>query len=163
MNPADLVRAQIATLRLNHPELVEDEEAWLLSLVSETDLDGLLRAIERRRQEAAVLRDSLHEHIDNLTERRHRFARRANSCRDLMLKLMQAADLKTRELPEATLSVTNGKPSVVITDFIAIPSGYLRVKHEANRDSIKTDLEAGKTIPGAVLSNAEPHLTIRTK
>lgn len=163
MNPI-LVRQQIANLRMSHPELVEDEEAWLLSLESETSLDELLRAIERKRQEAECLSVGIGVNIVALKERCARIDRRQDACRDLLFNLMQAADVKNRELPEATLSITNGRPKVLITDEVAVIfHGYGRVICEPDKKLIKDTLDAGQEVPGAVLSNSEPHITIRTR
>jgi hypothetical protein len=130
MNP-DLIRAQIAGLRATHPELVEDEESWLLALESETDLTETLRAIERKRQETAGLAGGIMYAVTQLHERQERFERRETALRAILFKLMQAADLRKVELPEATLSVRNGTPRVVITDDPLFPDASFGASSES--------------------------------
>jgi hypothetical protein len=162
MNP-DLIRAQIAGLRATHPELVEDEESWLLALESETDLTETLRAIERKRQETAGLAGGIVYAITQLHERQERFERRETALRAILFKLMQAADLRKVELPEATLSVRNGTPKVIITDETALPDDACRFKREPDKKTIKEWLESGTVMAGATLSNAEPCLSVRVR
>jgi len=162
MNP-DLIRAQIASLRALHPELVEDEESWLLALESETDLTETLRAIERKRQETAGLAGGIVYAVAQLHARQERFERRETVLRAILFKLLQAADLRKVELPEATLSVRNGTPKVVITDETALPDDFFRVVREPDKSFIKDCLKEGDIVPGAMLSNAEPCLSVRVK
>lgn len=157
------IRNQIATLRLNHPELVEDDEAWVCSLESETDLTEMLRKIERKRQEAKALAEGLSTLLDDATKRRERFKMREQNMRDLAFKLMQAADLKSMEFPEATLSVVHGQQKLIITNEELIPNILCKITRVPDKARLKEMLKAGQTVLGATLSNAETHLTIRTK
>jgi hypothetical protein len=159
----DIIRQQIAALRIGYPELAEDEDAWLISLESQTDLDELLRAIERKRQEANAMAGAIAINRGVLAERQERFERREQAMRDIAFKLMQAADVKKRELPEATLGIANGKPKVLILDVDRIPPAFFRVRYEPDKEKIKDAISKDFPVPGATLSNAEPHLVIRTK
>ena len=67
------------------------------------------------------------------------------------------------ELPEATLSIRVGMPKVVVTDEAVLPDTLCRIKREPDKTKIKESLLAGNAVEGAVLSNAEHTLTIRTK
>jgi Siphovirus Gp157 len=161
----DIVRQQIANLRLLHPEIAEDQDAWLISLESETQLGELLRMIERHRQDACGLAGALAGTIAELEYRQGRFERREQAMRELMFKLMQAAELKRFELPEATLSIAAGQPKVVITNEAAVLAvdDLCRIKREPNKTHIKTLLAAGHSVAGAELSNAEPHIVVRVR
>ena len=48
LNP-QVVRQQIENLKVLHLDLFEDEEAWLLSLESETDMNALLTLVSKIR------------------------------------------------------------------------------------------------------------------
>jgi hypothetical protein len=159
------VRHQIDALLVQYPELKEDEEAWLMSLESETDFDNLLRQLERRRQEATCMFDAIKLNICELQARQVRFERRVEAMRATMFKLLEWAKVRKKELPEATLSIRAGTQKVVVTDDALIPDELCRFKREVDKVKLKEVLqETGPLLNGgAYLSNAEPTLSIRTK
>lgn len=161
----DIIRQQIANLRLLHPELAEDEDAWLISLESETGFTELLREIERRRQDADALAGALAGTIAELEARSGRFERREKALRELAFKLLQAAELRKLELPEATLSIAAGQRKVLIVDEGAVLArdDLCRIMRSPNMRRIKELITAGDHVAGAELSNAEPHLVVRVR
>jgi len=165
MRPLDpaIVRLQIEYLRAQHPELVESDEDWLLAIESETDAVEFLRMVERKRQEALHMAGAIARNIKELGKRQQRFERREAAMRALKLKVMLAADVQKIELPEATLSVRNGTPKVIITDLAIIPDILCKIERAPDKVRIKDMLKAGQVVRGAELSNAEPVLSIRTK
>lgn len=159
----DIVRQQIANLLLVHPELKEDEEAWALSLESETEALDLFRQIEQRRQSAAHLAGAIASNIAELQLRQERFVQRERAMRSLMFKLMEQASLKRIELPEATVTIRAGSPQVVILDHRDLPDELCRIKREADKSAVREALNNGAELKGAYLSNGIPSLSIRTK
>lgn len=157
------VTSQITALKVLFPELADDDEAWALSIESETDVHELLRAAEDKRREAKGLIAGLDAILKELEERQGRFIRREQAMRDLQFRIMQAADLKKIELAEATLTIRNGTPRVLVLDEAAIPDIFMRIKREPNKILLKEQLELGIEVPGCELSNAEQTLSIRTK
>jgi vacuolar-type H+-ATPase subunit E/Vma4 len=166
---AAIIQQQIAAILRAFPDMAddEDEEAWALTLESETDLFEFLREVERRRQAATHLAGAIAGNIAELELRQERFTRREKGLRELMRKLMELADLRKCELPEATISMAKGQPKLVGGDDVgalyALPDKFVRIKRELDRAAIKSELAAGGQVPGFYLSNAEPHITIRTK
>lgn len=160
----DLVRQQIANLELHFPQLVEDAEAWALSIESETNAFDMLRQIERRRQEAASMAGAIASNIAELEIRQARFVEREKAMRALGFKIMEIAGLKKAEFAEATYSIRNGQPKL-IGDATpdTMPNAFVRTKLELDRTAIKEALQAGSIVPGFELSNSEPSLSIRTK
>ncbi len=160
--------AQIAALRLQFPELAEDEDAWSLTIESETDVPDVLARIERRRREALAMAGKVAGYIAglgiaDLEIRQARFERQAEAMRELAFKIMQMADVRKVELPETTFSIAAGQPKVVITDEAVLPDALCRITRSPNKTKIAEWLKTGTAVPGASLSNAEPHLTIRTR
>lgn len=158
------IRQQIANLLLQYPELAEDEVLRADMIEGETEAFDFLRMIERHRQDAASMAGAIAENIAILELRQERFVRRERSMRVLMMKIMDAADIRKAELPEATLSVRNGQQRLIgepNIDFV--PLEYIELKREIKRTAIKEALKAGQTVTGFELSNAEPTLSIRTK
>lgn len=160
----NVIRQQIANLLLQWPELQEDEVLRADMVEGETEAFDFLRIIERERQEAAAMAGALAENIAQIGLRQERFERREKAMRVLAFKIMEAADLRKAELPEATYSIRNGQQKLV-GDIPAdhVPEQYRRVKIEVDRAAIKDALKNGSVIPGFELSNAEPSLSVRTK
>lgn len=159
---AQTIAQTIAALKLSYPELVDDEEWWLATLESETDLTELLRKLERQRQEAACNSEALSQNIKDLKARQFRFDKRQEAMRALAMKLLYVADVEKLQLPEATYSMRAVPPSVVILDEEALPDAACRFTRVPDKTAIKSMLEIG-SVPGATLSNGGRTLSIRVK
>lgn len=160
---ANFVRAQIANLLAAFPELETDELLRLDSIEGETDAMKLLSKLIRARNETQAQVNGISEYAKELAERKSRLERRADACKAMAFQILDAANLRSLILPEATLTIQNGQPSVVITDDARLPAKFVRTKTEPDRAAIKDALKSGETIPGAELSNSQPFLVIRGK
>lgn len=159
-----IIQQQIANLLLTYPELAEDDQLRADMIEGATELHEFMREIERRRQNATHLAGDVASNIAELELRLHRFEQREKGLRELMRKLMELADLRKVELPEATISMAKGQPKLMgDCDPSGMADQFVRIKRELDRAAIKSELTAGGQVPGFYLSNAEPHLTIRTK
>lgn len=163
LDPA-VVRQQIANLRVAHPELLEDDESWLLAIESETELDDILTKIVRQIEDAKALADGTSERLADLKARKDRFSRRTESLRSLAFKMMDAAGLQKKELPEATLSIRKGQQQLVGDgNPDELPDHLCKISRDLDRTKIKEALKTGGTVPGFELSNSEPSISIRIK
>jgi Siphovirus Gp157 len=162
---ADQIKQQINALILANPELATDEQLCADMIEGETDAFEFMRKLERMRLETRCTVEVLVTVIKTMVERSNRFERREENIRKLMKQLLDTANLKKLELPEATLVIRNGSPKVIITDEEALPDYYFRIKKEPNKTLIGAALKTNPptSVPGAVLSNAEPSLTILTR
>jgi hypothetical protein len=151
INP-EVVKAQIASLLVEFPELAEDEEALALSLDSETEAVELLSDLVVRIGNAKAMGTGLAAYISELRDRADTIDRRIEAQRALAQKIMETADLKKA-----------GTPRVVVTDEAALPKDCVRMKTEPDKITIKRKLDQGATVTGAVLSNAGPVLQIRVR
>ena len=158
-----VIRAQVDGLLAEYPDLMEDEVLHLDMLEGSTDLVEFMRGLERHRQEAVAMSEAIAMTIDAWRARRVRFDQRDEVIRGLMFKLLQTAQLKRLELPEATLSIRLGVPKVVVADEAAIPDEFCRIKREPDKIKIKAALADLQPVPGAVLSNAEDSLAVRVR
>lgn len=159
-----IIRMQIQNLKVLHPELMEDDEAWELSLESETDIDDLLTKIVRRIEDTKALVIGTKDRFEELKTRKERFETRIEGLRTLLFKMMEAADLKKRELPEATLSMRNGQQQLTgDADPTTLPDELCKISRDPDRAAIKDALKTGQTVPGYSLSNSQPTLSIRIK
>lgn len=161
INP-EVVRQQIANLKLLHIDLFDDEEAWLLSLESETDINVLLTSIVRRIEDCKALVIGTKDRAEELAARRKRFEDRIESLRNLAFKMMDAADLAKLEMPEVTLSVRNVAPSVQIVDEESLPDIACKFERKPDKAKIKELLATG-LVAGAVMTNGGKTLSIRIK
>lgn len=157
------IRQQIDNLLLQHPELQDDDVLRADMIEGETDLPEFLRQVEAIRRDAAGMAGGIAITIAELEIRQGRFERREKAMRELAFKLLQWADVRKLELPEATYSVRAGTPRVVIIDSSALPVELCRIVREPLKAVIGAQLKSGAAIPGAHLSNAEPCLSIHTK
>jgi hypothetical protein len=163
VNPK-IVSQQVSNLRLLHPELVNDDEAWMLAIESETDLNKILTQIVRAIDDAAALEDGTVERLGMLEARKARFAHRQKALRELAFKLMDGAGLQRMELPEATLSIRAGQQQLVgECDAKKLPDELCKISREPDRNKIKLALKDGQTVPGFNLSNSQATLSIRIK
>lgn len=162
LNP-DFVRTQIEALRRNCPELAEDDEAWLLSLESETSIDELLTSIVDRLDDVAALAGGLAGKIAEFEVRQDRYKQQQFKLREIALAVMQAAGIPKKELPSATLSIRKGGTKVVITDEAYVPDIFCRITRAPDKAKIKEHLLAGTQMNWANLETTPETLTVRTK
>jgi hypothetical protein len=158
------IRLQVENLKLVHPEILEDDEAWLATLESETNFTEILTTIVRRIEDTKALVIGTKDRADELKARKDRFEHRIDTLRELAFKIMQVADLPKLELPEATLSIRAGQQQIIgEADPDDLPDSLCRVSREIDRTAIKAALKTGMTVPGFALSNSAPSLSIRIK
>jgi len=159
---AQTIAQTIEALKLSFPELADDEESWLLTLESETDLTELMRKLERQRREADAHAEALELVIKDYKLRKYLMGKREEAMRALAMKLLTAAEVDKLQMPEATYSLRNVPPSVVITDEASLPDAACRFKREPDKTAIKSMLDVGE-VPGATMSNGGRTLSIRVK
>ena len=162
INPIEL-KVQIQSLMREFPEIAEDPDLRLDTLEGETELFEVLAVVLSDIRQAAAMVMATEMRISDLKARRDRYEAQERGWRKFAKELMDTANLRKVMLPEATLSIRNGQPSVRITDEKVLPENYWRIKAEPNISAIKEALKAGTEIPGAVLNNAPDTLAILTK
>lgn len=156
------IRARVADLMHTNPDT---DEAALLAAIEQDVPDAerivtlLVRAIGEAEGDAAALA----ERLKGLEMRQDRARRRGETMRGLLLTLMEAAGVQKWRHPEFTVSVSQGRPRVIITDPDELPAACLRTTVEPDKTKIKQLLSEGVPIAGAELANGMPTLTIRSK
>ena len=153
-------RQLIEQIRADYP----DDEDLLHDMVEgETDLFRIMDWIANKIGEDDAAINAIKRYQDELGQRAGRLAKRIDSNRARLAGTLDVLGMKKLELPTATLSMRNNKPSMVIDDQGMIPDTYFESVPKLDRAFLRKDLEAGAEIPGAHMSNAEPSLTIRRK
>jgi hypothetical protein len=154
---------QLREIYAADPTLADDEEGISRELADAdiTHPDVLLgRAIdavvwcERREVEADELRREM-------VARRDRYRARAETIRAIIENLLIALEKTKHAAKWGAASFGTSPRSVVITDAELVPDEFWRVERTLMKDPIHDAIDAGKTVPGAVLSNPAPYLRIR--
>lgn len=90
------------------------------------------------------------------------FDDRAARIRDALAHFMSEIAAKTLVLPEATITLAVGQPSLTgEADPAKLPDSMVRISRVPDRAAIKAALNKGETVEGYSLSNARPRLQIR--
>ena len=163
MADAANVKAHIAGLMAEYPELAEDAEFLADVLEGETDLHKVVERCLQQRLEADEMAAAIKQRESDLAVRRKRFERASDTMKRVVRDLMEFAGQTKLVLPDATLSVTKPRESVEVTDLDALPQGFFKLTKSADRNALKAALMAGDEVPGATLALGESGLTIRKK
>lgn len=154
------LKVQISLLMDRHPELADDTDLRADMLEGSTDLHKIMERLLNEEREADELIEAVKERIEKLSARRSGFRARQTSLRDVMMNILQRADLRKIALPEATISITRRGPAVQLIDEALVPDAFCRFKREVSKTAIKEALTAGEEVPGAVLDNGSETLRI---
>lgn len=158
--------AEIARIATELESLLggDDEKLFEDMLVGETDVDHIARrAWEQFARDSETL-VGIKERGQALTERKKRIEARQEATKAFIGKLLRAAHLPKLELPEVTLSVRDGKPSLEITDPLAVPLELCRQKAEPDKAKINEAYAQAESLPNwLVREPARDVVTARTK
>ena len=155
--------ADIERLKLEYPDLADDDQLRADVFEGETEIIGVLSKLLNISMDAGFMASAVTERMKANAERKARFERQEEMARKLMQTVMERAGQSKLVLTEATLSITHYPPKPIVTDESQLPEGCWRVKREPNLTAIKERIKAGETIPGVGASNGYSSLTIRAK
>ena len=156
----DMLKRTIELLLERYPELKEDEELKADMLEGSTDFRETMEKLLRRTQDNIYLSKACQEAERDINDRRKRFDKRVEFGRELMKRLLEAANVRKMEFPTSTISLMNTAPQVVILNEYEIPDDFMRIKKEPNKVLLKEMLEK-MDVPGVTLSNGGTSLVIR--
>jgi hypothetical protein len=160
----DQLRRDIEALIREYPDLGEDEILRADMLDGETDLRSVLTMLFNTVDDNKAMIAAITERLQQLSARRARFGRRVEFLRELMLKILQSAQLRKIELPEATLSQRTVPPQIVgEVDADALPDDLCIIRREPNRNAIREALLNDRAVPGLSLSNSPPALLVNAR
>jgi hypothetical protein len=149
-------------LRTEFPDV--DEDTLRDTLEGLSSLPEALAAVLRSYLDDLTLAAALGMRIDDMQERLSRIELRADKKRGLVTSVMERADIKKLAEPDFTASLRSSPPAVVITAEGEIPQSYWKPQPpKLDRQGISAALKSGAAVPGAVLSNPEMVLSVRTK
>lgn len=106
---------------------------------------------------------ALDAEIDRLQERKRLVTNRQGQIKDYLRENMQAAEITKISCPLFTITLAEGRETVVVDDESALPDDLVTVKTDVKPDkaAIAAKLKAGDEVPGARLERSQS--TIRIK
>lgn len=166
------VLAELHDLTFTTRELVDrlrtlcdgDEEAFLDTLDGEADTTEAARRVLRWANEMEAQASAMKALAGEYSDRAKVLMSRKDGARNALFHFMEYLGVKSMALPEATLSIRAGQIGLAgEADPAELPDDLVRIKREADKAAIKAALEAGRDVPGYVLSNGSPSLSVRVR
>ena len=141
-----------------------DSETLADTLEGITDLHEIIAAVIRSALVDEALVSGLRQRMDDLRERLSRLSIRGEKKRQLAFEAMMDSGIKKLEQPDFTASLRTGAPSLVIAAEGEVPDEFwVPQPPKLARPALLAALKQGAEIPGALLSNSKPTLSVRTK
>jgi hypothetical protein len=149
-------------IRAHEPQI--DEQTLADTVEGLTDVHEVLQAVIRAALADEALAAGLKGRIAEMQDRLDRLQGRASKRRQIARDVMVELDLKKLNAPDFTASVREGMPSLVVLSEDAVPSIYWQpVQPRLKRQELSQELKQGAEIPGVVLSDPEPILSVRVR
>src|SRR5450759_3703687 len=149
-------------IRAHDPQI--DEQTLADTVEGLTDLHEIVQAIIRSAITDEALATGLKCRIADMQDRLTRLQDRASKRRQIARDVMIELDLKKLNAPDFTASIREGTPSLMVINENAVPSIYWQPSEpRLNRQELAYELKQGAEIAGAVLSNPELVLSVRTR
>lgn len=145
------------------PDLLNDALALTDTIDGLADAGDFIAFWCRRAREDEAMAKALRSMQADMTERYNRLESRAEKQRSIAMVLMDAIGETKIVRPDITISVNAGRQKVIVSDETQLPDHLVRIKREPNKAAILEELEQGKPVAGATLSNRQNQLTIRSK
>lgn len=128
----------------------------------ETRLHDMVAAVTFELAAVEGEKDGIEAAIGKMKDRLTRHCNRATALRDAISTAMGIAEIQSIKTPAATISMRPSPPRVEITDAAALPSIYVTQPAPVpDKRAIGAALKDGQNVPGAVLSNQPPALSVR--
>ncbi len=160
---ANFVKAEVAKLISENPELAEDDVLRADAIEGETDAYKIVEKALDEQRNSEEMASAIKSREADMEARRFRFERRAEAMRQLIKSILKAAKLPKMTLPEATVILTPPKMSVGIDSVEDLPQGFFKTERKADKAAIKAAFAAGEDVPGAFRVLGPEGLQVRTK
>jgi hypothetical protein len=164
VNKLQQEKAAADALRSSLLKLDEDMDRRTIrdTIEGETELRDAIEDVLAMVTDAEAMSEGLGLKIADMQARQKRYDDRVSFLRTTIEQAMVIGDIKKLELPEATLSLGNRAPKLVVSDESLIPPAYFKQPDPVlDKKAITDALKAKLTVPGASLGNGSVSLTIR--
>lgn len=149
-------------IRMQDPQI--DEQTLADTVEGLTDVHEVLQAVIRAALADEALATGLKCRVSDMQGRLDRLQERAAKRRQIAKDVMVELDLKKLAAPDFTASLRPGMPALVVLNEDAVPKTYWEPgQPRLKRQILACDLKGGAEVAGAILSNPEPVLSVRTR
>jgi hypothetical protein len=139
-----------------------DDETLENTLEGLSDVRSMVAEVARSSLADEVMASALKQRIDEMRERLARIERGRERKRELVLTALRQMDLQKVVEPDFTMSVKLAAQVVQVTDELSIPQEFwVPQEPKLNKAALYRSLRVGRVIPGAILDEGAPHLSIR--
>jgi hypothetical protein len=154
-------------LRNEHGQIIEEDDV-LASLAEEgIDLATVLDRLIAAALEAKAMAAAAGQRVSDLQSRKARFQRQEETYRATLQAVMAEVGLRKHKAAEASLTITDSRPSAIVTDLDALIALMPSLVRETttlapDKAAILAELALGP-VPGALPSPPSTTLTIRPR
>jgi len=154
--------AQIRAIA-DHVRAVDPDDEQLLAdmIEAETDLDSLLDMLIEREATCKAHIEANKARKKALDDRNRRFQAGIDAGRGAMQKLLDAANLRKWERPEATIGLRAVPPSLIAGDVDNLPDDLCRITRAPDAALVKDAIKSGADLPGWSMSNGSETVSVR--
>lgn len=146
------------------PHCEDDEQLLHDMLLGESDIDRIVARLHEQLARDGEMLVGIKERATALSERKGRIEARMAAYKRQIGMILRVAQLSKLELPEATFSVREGKPKLVVKEPDAVPPEYQRIKTEPDKTLINEAFADSETLPNWLsVEPASDIVTVRTK
>lgn len=139
-----------------------DDETLRDTLEGETGLHEAIAKCSAMILEDEVLIAGLSEMSKTMASRKSRLERRVERLRSAIEEGMRVGELKTLQLPDATLSLRDVAPKIIVRDETKIPAEFFDPQPpRLNKSRLNEAVASASMMEGVELSNRSTSLTIR--
>lgn len=153
----------ISRIRSVASNLDDDDPDKAEMLNVEGDYSGLMEWALRKRTEAVAMADANDDLAATYKVRSLRFSKKADSMKDIIGYIMEAAQEKTYNGVAGTVNVRTNPPKPIIIDESAIPDDYKKTTVSIDNALVNYAMKNGYDVPGVSMDNGSVSIVIRTK
>jgi Siphovirus Gp157 len=155
----EYLRAQV---QRDFPDV--DEETLNDTLAGMTDLPEMIAAVLRSALEDLALAKGLRGRVVEMQERLARLEDGAHKKRQLIISVMERAELRKLIEPDFTVTLRRTPPALHVVHEEDIPADFWRPQPpKLDRQAVTTALRGGLLVAGAMLDNGGTTIAIRTR
>jgi hypothetical protein len=139
-----------------------DDETLEETLEGLSDVRAIVAEVARSSLDDDMMASALKQRIDEMRERLARIEAGRERKRELALTALRQIGVQKLVEPDFTVSVKNGAPVVDVIDELSVPKEFwVPQDPKLNRGAIYKALKAGAAVPGAMMDQGAPVLSIR--
>lgn len=166
MNTEYQIAKQIAAAKALRETLAialgDDADTMRDMIEGETSLHEAIASVMASIREDEMMSVGIGVMMDDLKKRLVRLNERISRKRTAVEQAMIIGELRSLELPDATLTIKAVPPKLEIVDEASVPAKFWFSREpELDRKAIKAALKDGEAVPGATLGNGSVTLQIR--